>query len=97
MQYFSEFPPWLTKGRPAFLECGTVPTSLPNSNLPKSCRYELSAWIRRTDRICRARIRPLAVTHLPMRHVDTSVSNMAATIVVCFSPALFATLRPILL
>ena len=81
MQYFSEFPPWLTKGRPAFLECGTVPTSLPNSNLPKSCRYELSAWIRRTDRICRARIRPLVYTaHSQPCRVHTKAYLLTATV-----------------
>ena len=62
MQYFSEFPPWLTKGRPAFLECGTVPTSLPNSNWPESCRYELGAWICRLVRLDLDRTWALAST-----------------------------------
>ena len=54
-----EQPTWLHIGRLGLLGCGTVPTSLPNSNLSESCRYELSAWIRRTNRIYRARMRPL--------------------------------------
>ena len=55
--------------------------------LPVSCVF---------DRLCLVIPIPV-VTYLPMRHVDAHVSGMAATIIVCFSPAFVDALRPIFL
>ena len=63
LKYSTSWTTWLHIGLLGLLGCGTILTSLPNSNLPESCWYKLSAWIRRTDQIYRARMRPLYVTH----------------------------------
>ena len=47
-----------------FLGCATVSTSLPNSNLPESCRSKLSVWICRLVRLGHGRSRALQDRHV---------------------------------
>ena len=67
--------------RPArpFLGCGTVPTSLPNSNWPESCRYELGAWICRLVRLDLDRTWALLHSPLILLRLHTMITVHAQT------------------